>query len=377
MFGKSQPILTFYLNIFFHLALFLLFLVFFGIPSIEKYLAKETIFTFSEEETGGIEPPAVTFVALKASGSNAVVGWKTSHDIKNYQKFSMVDHCENISLTDLETCVSNDTFGLDEFLKEANLGFLDDRTGLSAASSLWSEDLAATFLGRYFTLKPPRTLTRNDSDAIVFRMDTTSSLTFWILLHDHNYFLLNINPFSQPARMLMVNGNSMNGSGYYHDITLTHHKRLNLDRRPCEEDLGYNFTICVKENLSEKVGCRLPWDKLSRQDRPVCSDPEQFSRFEEVYLALVNTDAEQIVKTTGCKKPCQYKEYKWVESSPKVIPRPSVVMFSAASSKTQIEEEVLLYPFTSLVAEFGGYLGLFCGFSFLTIWHQIKRYFCK
>ena len=45
----------------------------------------------------------------------------------------------------------------------------------------------------------------------------------------------------------------------------------------------------------------------------------------------------------------------------------SSVAFWAASSKTQIEEEVLLYPFTSLIAEFGGSFGLFLGFSFLAM----------
>ena len=35
---------------------------------------------------------------------------------------------------------------------------------------------------------------------------------------------------------------------------------------------------------------------------------------------------------------------------------------------TKIEKEVLLYPFTSLLAEFGGSLGLFLGFSIMTIW---------
>ena len=60
--------------------------------------------------------------------------------------------------------------------------------------------------------------------------------------------------------------------------------------------------------------------------------------------------------------------WRFVESSPNPIPNPASVAFWAASShKTQIEEEVLLHPFTSLIAEFGGSLGLFLGFSFLAM----------
>ena len=38
------------------------------------------------------------------------------------------------------------------------------------------------------------------------------------------------------------------------------------------------------------------------------------------------------------------------------------------SQFTQVEEEVLVFPFQSFLAEFGGALGLFLGFSFMTIW---------
>ena len=175
----------------------------------------------------------------------------------------------------------------------------------------------------------------------------------------------------------MIKGKTLNGSGYYQDITLTKHKKLNLGRRPCEEDPAYNFTVCVKEKLSEKVGCRLPWDKWSRQKRSVCTSEEQFNQFELLYASLLNADTDVITKRTGCKIPCNYKEYKFVESSPNPIPNPQSVAFWAASHKTHIEEEVLIYPFTSLVAEFGGSLGLFLGFSFITIWHEIKGCFCN
>ena len=182
---------------------------------------------------------------------------------------------------------------------------------------------------------------------------------------------------SLPSKVWGIYGKTLNESGYYHDITLTKHKRLNLDRRPCEEDPAYNFTVCIKEKLSSRVGCRLPWDKWSHQDRAVCKSERQFRQFERIYRALGNANSDKIVQLTGCKKPCHYKEYKFVESGPKVLPKPSVLAFWAASQTTQIEEEVLLYPFTSLVAEFGGSLGLFLGFSFMTLWQEIRGHFCN
>ena len=43
----------------------------------------------------------------------------------------------------------------------------------------------------------------------------------------------------------------------------------------------------------------------------------------------------------------------------------------AASNMTRTRKEQLIYPLTSLVAEFGGTLGLFLGFSFLTLWDRV------
>ena len=34
--------------------------------------------------------------------------------------------------------------------------------------------------------------------------------------------------------------------------------------------------------------------------------------------------------------------------------------------------EVLMYPFVSFVAEFGGGLGLFLGFSFISLWDLLE-----
>ena len=41
------------------------------------------------------------------------------------------------------------------------------------------------------------------------------------------------------------------------------------------------------------------------------------------------------------------------------------------------KKEAYVYPWTSLVAEFGGTLGLFVGFSFLMVWDIIDEVLTK
>ena len=143
-----------------------------------------------------------------------------------------------------------------------------------------------------------------------------------------------------------------------------------------------NFA-CTKVKLSEKVGCRLPWwEKWSgAQDRPICKSDQQFQQFEQIYKKFLHAESYEIINMTGCKSPCKYNEYKFATSSPEVMPRSdsksTLVGFWVASRKTWVEEEVLLYSFTSLVAEFGGSLGLFLGFSFLTLWQEVRGCCCK
>jgi hypothetical protein len=45
---------------------------------------------------------------------------------------------------------------------------------------------------------------------------------------------------------------------------------------------------------------------------------------------------------------------------------------SATSSDIVVATEELLFPITSLVAEFGGTLGLFLGFSFMALWDEAE-----
>ena len=69
--------------------------------------------------------------------------------------------------------------------------------------------------------------------------------------------------------------------------------------------------------------------------------------------------------------PCFYREYR-IEGTPTRAVTPSefpfVLGIMPSTTEVTIETETVVFPWTSLLAEFGGTLGLFIGFSFMTIW---------
>ena len=78
----------------------------------------------------------------------------------------------------------------------------------------------------------------------------------------------------------------------------------------------------------------------------------------------------------GCKKPCNYQEYKLIgDKAPTTLKKKGFLTFGlwAIDDDIYVETEALLYPGTSLVAEIGGTLGLFIGFSFMILWDAIVR----
>ena len=79
-----------------------------------------------------------------------------------------------------------------------------------------------------------------------------------------------------------------------------------------QESLNYDFQQCVKSSLSEKVGCKPPWDNWSPPSTPVCETVEENAKHEKWDWDFYNFEQKIIINSTQCLIPCNYKEYKLV-----------------------------------------------------------------
>ena len=87
----------------------------------------------------------------------------------------------------------------------------------------------------------------------------------------------------------------------------------------------------------------------------------------KIFQELGISQPQEISLITGCLKPCHYKKYNFLAEHNYKSKQYEFLLW-AVSSRTRVETEELIYPMSSLVAEFGGTLGLFLGFSFISLW---------
>ena len=229
--------------------LFSLFLAFFGVPSLLQYQREEIIVLKSELKQGeGIEPPAVTLEATRET-----LGWKTVDKEQFWKTFDLFNHCQALNKT-VEDCIKEDSFALEDFLVEAkyigvNGNYNPPITFNSSDPSLWKEELSLAGYGRHFTFKSLKNITQNEEDCLAFTF--AKNFSYAVFVHDEDFFLYNVNPLGTSTKSWRFNGATE--KNHFQEMTLTKHKKLNLERQPCEEDPDYIFSHCARESLSKKV----------------------------------------------------------------------------------------------------------------------------
>ena len=135
----------------------------------------------------------------------------------------------------------------------------------------------------------------------------------------------------------------------------------------------------------EFVGCNNPWNEWVGPETAKswarlieCNKTEDLTNIDKILVDLSYFTINQLEKKTNCIRPCKYTVYSLSEEV-QIINSPgnTSVGISLASDHIISKKEAFIFSFSSLVAEFGGTLGLFVGFSFFMIWNWVEKLFSK
>ena len=208
----------------------------------------------------------------------------------------------------------------------------------------WIEDISLMYVGRTQTLAPSSVYIGSDLDH-PFQMIFRDNLLFYPHVHDPNFYVLGPNPMTMPKIMTTVDPKFGRQLLY---IKLVDHVHMNLPKNPCAEDLSYSFTVCIRNSVCQKMGCRPAWDKLSSHERIVCEDREQLDQYETEFYKFNTLEQKEVSNTTGCLLPCQYRKYQTVDSLLLDRGYNPIIMFTWATKTVDVQTGELVYPFAKL-----------------------------
>ena len=93
---------------------------------------------------------------------------------------------------------------------------------------------------------------------------------------------------------------------------LTEHKLINRENKECEIASDYNWQTCIYSYLSKTVGCKLPWDRISKNTIKSCSEMEKIKKIKKFIDFVVEAEQNELAYETNCPIPCSFREYRTV-----------------------------------------------------------------
>jgi hypothetical protein len=248
----------------------MIFLLYFGLPSIQRFQAREVMVVTGKRATGGIQAPAITILPMNPQTK---LGWKKSSSNFTFPHL-IRPFCENTTSrgVSIDGCIEENTYNRSEVVKDILLGYTTKKS-LIEDDALWTKDFTDSALGRRYTLNIGTSIGPDDTTDQLF-VAVGYDLNYKMILHDQLYFAVNTNPGAFPSIILDIQPNET--KSYYYGLALTEIEELDIPKDPCKADQDYNFQACIKESLSRQVGCRTKWDRWSQTVRPLCNKLDQY-----------------------------------------------------------------------------------------------------
>ena len=246
------------------LILLVIFLSYFGLPSLWRYLEWEVLTIDSRKETRGVPAPAITFCAR----SPKTGPWREEGGLEKN-----LERCNTSK--DVFACMETQAWAREDVVTNAEDGKKQDMS----SSNLWKSQFLKGFWSCHtFSLNDERI---GPSDEIFFHLNRSMLYAFYIRGPD--FFIQNYNPLAFPNNYGKLFPSKDCNS--YFTLALTERRELNTKEDPCERRDGYSFVSCIEESVAGQVGCALEGGK-AKSEREQCYSVDQY-RFLEIILVFI------------------------------------------------------------------------------------------
>ena len=162
-------------------------------------------------------------------------------------------------------------------------------------------------------------------------------------------------------------------------------KNLKTSKRDCQEDNSIKLTSCLNNFYARKLGCILPW---VQENGEKCKGKEKFEEFRNLTKGIEEPEIQKELLDQRCTIPNCHRR-TWTIDSTKMVDFNHAQGGNQSSSEiwynfprnTQVlvRNEILLYTFSSFIADVGGFLGLLLGESLvsyiLMVTNMMKKLF--
>lgn len=160
--------------------------------------------------------------------------------------------------------------------------------------------------------------------------------------------------------------------GYYaFDISLDVLHMLDSNSQPCNQDPTYDYDQCLSAEADmknmNKYGCT---SGLDLDQESICQNGTILTEMKANYVS-------KYLKNTTCTHPCSYLIVKHERSGAEPFENDTKIIQFNLPEKVTVITSQYFYDGLSMIAEIGGYVGLFLGVSVLQITDLLKVFMEK
>jgi len=333
------------------------FLLMFGLPAWRKYRDEATTLEHLTvtSENGNIMP-AITVCPFRRYPNRTA--WKNGigsleKDIAKILK----KECPSKSKDQFMACL------------KAKLYHRRDEISLKAwvrrnLAKNWDLRYRGGFFGICHTFHYPDPVgTEITEDPVEIKFD--QKLSYYVFIHDPNFFLPTYNPSTFPSTIMTYKENITTWRSFFVEV------KKYVRMQPCQPD----FAGCLEGYVNREIGCSMfenvadtSTDGSSTETKgstlPQCNSVSQVLHMDRIINELATATQREMLNITGCRLPCEHRRYR-IRDNPATSSTDNGMRINFSSKDMEVITQVELYPFQSFLAEFGGALGLFTGFSFM------------